>query len=359
MKGRATKTGASPRRGGVGGDPVFLFKELFFREVEKIKAGSGGRVAGIVSAHAHLDRAFTLGEDIWEQSMALMEEKWILVNEIRKKNAADPSGMKKRVRGVLDMMIEQGVAVFHTHVDADLNTGLKVVEAMAELRDEYKGRLVLRLCAHPCQGLDSAEKIKIFEKACEICDGVGGLPSADRRAVQGGSGNGDLKHLDTVFGIARNLGKDVDVHIDQENNPLERDTEKLIAKVREHKWEGRVNFLHCISVAAQEKKVRDSIIAGLKDVGANVIICPTAALAMKQHDDKMAPVHNSIAPVVEMLEAGVNVAFGFDNISDVYQPEISGDVWEEIRVLSSVCRYYKPRELAEIATINGYKTFKI
>lgn len=354
MKERATRTVVFPA--GLGRRPVFLFKELFFKEVEKIKTGSGGRVKGIVSAHAHLDRAFTLSEDIWEQSMALMEEKWILVNEIRKKNAADPEGLKARVRGVLDMMIGQGVAVFHTHVDADLNTGLKVVEAMAELRDEYKGRLVLRLCAHPCQGLDSAEKIKIFEKACEICDGVGGLPSADRRAA---GGNGDLKHLDTVFGIARNLGKDVDVHIDQENNPFERDTEKLIAKVREHKWEGRVNFLHCISVAAQEKKVRGEIIKGLKDVGANVIICPTAALAMKQHDDKMAPVHNSIAPVVEMLEAGVNVAFGFDNISDVYQPEISGDVWEEIRVLSSVCRYYKPRELAEIATINGYKTFKI
>jgi len=358
MKERATKTGA-PRRDG--GRPVFLFKELFFREVEKIKAGSGGRVKGIVSAHAHLDRAFTLSEDIWEQSMALMEEKWTLVNEIRKKNAADPLGLKKRVRGVLDTMIEQGIAVFHTHVDADLNTGLKVAEAMAELRDEYAGRLVLRFSAHPTQGLDSAEKIKIFEKACEICDGVGGLPSADRRAPggNGASGGGDLKHLDTVFGIARNLGKDVDVHIDQENNPLERDTEKLIAKVREHKWEGRVNFLHCISVAAQEKKVRAEIIAGLKDVGANVIVCPTAAIAMKQHDDKMAPVHNSIAPVGEMLEAGVNVAFGFDNISDVYQPEISGDIWEEFKVLACACRYYKPRELAEIATINGYKTFKI
>jgi cytosine/adenosine deaminase-related metal-dependent hydrolase len=352
MPKKATKTEAS----SYGARPLFLFKELFFKEVEKIKAESGGRVKGIVSAHAHLDRAFTLSEDIWEQSMALMEEKWTLVNEIRKKNAADPSSLKARMRGVLDMMISQGVAVFHTHADADLNTGLKVVEAMADLREEYKGRLVFRFSAHPCQGLDTPEKIKIFEMACEIADGVGGLPSADRRAA---GGNGDLKHMDIVFGVAKNLKKDLDVHIDQENNPLERDTEKLIAKVREHKYEGHVNFLHCISVAAQEKKVRASIIAGLKDVGANVIVCPTAAIAMKQHDDKMSPVHNSIAPVVEMIEAGVNVAFGFDNISDVYQPEISGDVWEEMKMLSSACRYYKPRELAEIATINGYKTFKI
>jgi len=344
--------------------PVFLLKKLFFDEVESLKAGSSdGKVMGIVSAHAHLDRAFTVNEVNWAQSMALMEEKWKLVDAIRKENATNPEGMKERVRGVLDMMIAQGVAVFHTHVDADLNTELNVVKAMVELKDEYKNRLVLRLCAHPTQGfLNEAKdghdprKIAIFEEACSMCDGVGGLPSADRKFA---GGDGDLKHMDVVFGIAKNLGKDLDVHIDQENNPLERDTEKLIAKTREHGYRGHVNFLHCISVAAQEKSVRTGIIAGLKDVGANVIVCPTAALAMKQHDDKMSPVHNSIAPVVEMLEAGVNVAFGFDNISDVYQPEITGDVWEELRVLASACRYYDVNGLAKILTINGYKAFKL
>ena len=162
-----------------------------------------------------------------------------------------------------------------------------------------------------------------------------------------------------IFGIAKNLGKDLEVHIDQENNPLERDTEKLIAKTREHGWEGRVNFLHCISVAAQPRETRAEIISGLVDVGANVIVCPTAAIAMKQHDDKMAPLHNSIAPVPEMIEAGVNVCIGLDNISDIYEPDISGDVWDEVRTLSSACRYYRPQELAEITTINGYKTFKL
>jgi len=358
MEGEATITEASK-----GVRPVFLFKQLFLKEAEQIKIASGGKVKGFVSSHAHLDRAFTLGEDIWEQSMALMEEKWLLVNAIRKENASNPEKMKNRIRGVLDMMIAQGVAVFHTHADADLNTELSVVNALAELRDEYAGRLVLRFSAHPTQGfLNEAKtghdlrKLEIFEKACAIADGVGGLPSADRKHA---SGDGDLKHLDVVFGIAKNLKKDLDVHIDQENNPLERDTEKLIAKVREHGYEGHVNFLHCISVAAQDKSVRSEIIKGIKDVGANVIVCPTAAIAMKQHDDKLSPVHNSIAPVPEMIEAGINVCFGFDNISDVYQPEISGDLWDEIKMLSSACRYYEPKKLAEIATINGYKTFKL
>ncbi len=342
--------------------PVFLLQKLFFDEVEKIKAANPA-VKGLVSCHAHLDRAFTVTEENWAQSRALMEEKWKLVNEIRRANAAEPEVMKERVRDVLEMMIEQGVAVFSTNVDADLNTGLSVVKAMNELKEEYKDRITLRFTAHPTQGFlnDEAtghhpEKLKIFEEACSMCDNVGGLPSADRKLV---SGDGDLKHMDVIFGIAKNLGKDIDVHIDQENNPYEKDTDKLIKKVREHGWQGRTNFVHCISVAAQEKNERTRIIAELKDIGANVIVCPTCAVGMKQHDDKMAPLHNSIAPIPEMIDGGVNVSLGLDNISDIYEPEASGLIWDEIRMISAACRYYEPEQLAKIATVNGYKTLKL
>lgn len=362
MFGLTSKTGASK-----GAAPVFLLKKLFFDEVEKLKMASGGGVTGkgtgLVNCHAHLDRAFTVNEENWAQSRALMEEKWTLVNEIRKKNAADPDWMKERVRAVLETMIEQGITVFHTHVDADLNTDLNVVKAMIDLKKEYEGRILLRFSAHPTQGFlnedktgHDPKKIAIFEQACALCDTVGGLPSADRKLA---SGNGDMKHLDVAFSIAKNLGKDIDVHIDQENNPYERDTEKLIDKVREFGWQGRTNFLHCISVAAQVKSDRDRIIAGLKDVGANVIVCPTCAVAMKQHDDKMAPLHNSIAPIPEMMAAGVNVSLGMDNISDVYDPDSSGILWDEIRLIAVACRFYEPELLAKIATVNGYKTLKL
>jgi cytosine/creatinine deaminase len=346
-----------------GGRPVFLLKKLFFDEVEKIKVASGGKITGLVSCHAHLDRAFTVNEENWDQSKDSMEAKWKLVDEIRQKNASDPEVMKERARGVLEMMIEQGVSVFHTHVDADLNTDLKVVEAMNELKEEYKDRIVLSFAAHPTQGFlnedgtgHNLRKIEIFERACELCDLVGGLPSADRSLS---SGDGFDKHMDVIFGVAKNLGKDLDVHIDQENNPQEKDTEKLIEKVNEHGWQGRTNFVHCISVAAQVKTDRERIIAGLKDVGANVVVCPTVAVAMRQHDDKMAPVHNSIAPVPEMMEAGVNVSIGLDNISDVYDPDSSGILWDEVRLMAVACRYYEPDMLAKIATTNGYNTFKM
>ncbi len=332
----------------------FTFKELFFQEVEKSPSG-------IVNCHAHLDRAITLTPDIWEQSQALMEEKWILMRDIKRAYMDDPESFKKRLRIVLDDQIEQGVVACRTHVDADSIVELKVVKMMAELREEYKDKFTLQLVAHPLEGFTNDEtlehdptKIKIFEEACDICDVVGGLPSRDRKMEEG-----DLKHMDILFGIAKNLGKDLDVHIDQENNPLEKDTEKLIAKTREHGYEGHVTFVHSISLACQSTEDRKRIIADLKDIGANVTVCPRAAIGMKQHIDKTAPVHNSIAPVVELLEAGVNVGLGTDNIADIFIPNTCGDIFDEVNLLADGVRLYNLKTLAEIATVNGQKTLKI
>ena len=76
---------------------------------------------------------------------------------------------------------------------------------------------------------------------------------------------------------------------------------------------------------------------------------------MRQLDQFLAPVHNSIANVPEMLEAGVLVGLGVDNIADFYEPFVDGDMWTELRLLQEACRYYDLDELVKIASTNGAK----
>ena len=80
---------------------------------------------------------------------------------------------------------------------------------------------------------------------------------------------------------------------------------------------------------------------------------------MRQLDQYQAPVHNSIANVPEMLEAGVVVGLGIDNVYDFYQPFVDGDMWTEARMLMEACRYYNFDELVKICTINGRKILNI
>lgn len=333
-------------------DTSFTFKRLFLEEVDKI----GG---GMCSCHAHLDRAFTLTPDIWLKSQALMEEKWVLNRDIKRKHT--PENLYDRISSCIEMFMKQGVTACRTHVDADSIVEMLVVESASKVRSDYRGKFILQLVAHPLEGFLNQDatghdksKMDLFEKACSVCDVVGGLPSRDRAMK-----DGDKLHADFLFSVAKNLGKDMDVHIDQENNPNEKDTEWFLDKIVEHGMQGRVTLLHCISVAAQAEEDRKRIYKKLVDTGTNVTVCPWAALGMKQHKDKVAPLHNSIAPVDEMLEAGVNVSIGMDNISDMFVPEDRGDLFEEIILLASAVRTYDIEKLAKIATVNGRKTLKL
>jgi cytosine/adenosine deaminase-related metal-dependent hydrolase len=229
--------------------------------------------------------------------------------------------------------------------------GHKAIDAANAVKKEYKDKITLITITQPLGGLVDDEARGVYEEITAKADVAGGLPSKDRS-------NGDRhdeKHLDHLFTIAKKSNKPVHVHIDQENNPNERDMEKLIAAVKRHGYQGRTVAIHAISVSAQPKEYRMKIYKEMAELGIAVVVCPSAALSMRQLDQYTGPVHNSIANVPEMLEAGVLVGLGVDNIADFYEPFVDGDMWTELRLLQEACRYYDLDALVEIATTNGRK----
>ncbi len=303
------------------------------------------RNGGFVNTHAHFDKAYFISAEGLEKSMVSMEEKWRMSDGI--KHASTVEDIKVRIRRALDMLIAQGCKATCTFVDAYDAVGHKAIDAALAVKEEYKNKINLLIATQPLGGLIDDQARTLYEEITAKADIAGGLPSKDRP--------NDEKHLDYLFQIAKKLNKPVHVHIDQENNPNERDTEKLIAAVRRHGYEGRTVAVHAISTSAQPKEYRAKIYKELADLGIAVAVCPSAALSMRQLDQYQAPVHNSIANVPEMLEAGVLVGLGVDNIADFYEPFVDGDMWTELRLLQEACRYYNLDELVKIASINGAK----
>ncbi len=64
------------------------------------------------------------------------------------------------------------------------------------------------------------------------------------------------------------------------------------------------------------------------------------------------PTHNSIARILEMLEAGVHVKIGSDNICDVFVPSGDGNILTEIKILTNALRFYIVNVLLKISTGN-------
>lgn len=300
---------------------------------------------GFVNCHAHFDKAYYITHEGLEKSNVTMEAKWNLSDDIKKSSTIEQ--IQERIRLALDNMISQGCKVTCTFVDAYDAVGHKAIDAANLVKEEYKNKIKLIIMTQPLGGLIDDNARKLFEEISVKADIVGGLPSKDRP--------NDDKSFDLLFEIAKKQNKPVFIHIDQENNPNERDSEKLIKAVKKHGYQNRVVAIHALSVSAQPKEYRQKIYKEFAELGIAVVVCPGAALSMRQLDEFTAPVHNSIANVSEMIEAGVLVGLGADNICDFYEPFIDGDMWIELRMLMEACRYYDFDELVKIATTNGRK----
>jgi cytosine/adenosine deaminase-related metal-dependent hydrolase len=304
---------------------------------------------GFVNCHAHFDKAFYITKEGLDKSMVDMETKWHMSDDIKRNSTQEE--VEERIRTALDIMITQGVGLCASFIDAYDAVGHKNIDAANNVKDEYKDKIEFLTITQPLGGLVDPAARQLYEEITAKADIAGGLPSRDRPD--------DDRNYDYMFEIAKNLNKPVHVHIDQENNPHERDTEKLIKYTEKHSYQGRVAAVHAISVSAQPKEYRAEIYAKMADAGMSLVVCPAAALAMKQLDRYDAPVHNSIANVPEALQAGVKVGIGIDNMYDYYQPFIDGDLYTEMRMLQEACRYYDFGELVRIAADNGREILRM
>lgn len=304
---------------------------------------------GFVNCHGHFDKAFYITREGLGRSMVDMEEKWLMSDDIKKKSTEEE--VIERITTALEIMLSQGCKNTFSFIDAYSAVGHKNINAALKAKENYKDKINFVTVTQPLGGLIDQKERKLYEEVTAKADIAGGLPSKDRPD--------DDKNFDYLFSIAKNLNKPIHVHIDQENNPHERDTEKLIKYTKKYNYEGRVVAIHALSVAAQDKKYRQKIYKGLNDAGISVVVCPSAALGMRQLEQYNSPIHNSIANVPEMLRTGINVSLGVDNIYDFYQPFVDGDMWVEVRMMQEACRYYDFEQLVKIVTDNGLKLLNI
>jgi cytosine/creatinine deaminase len=294
---------------------------------------------GFASYHAHYDKAYLISPDNLRLSMVDMQKKWALYKHL--KETYTKENLVERIGRGVQMMVDQGATHCRTLIDADSTIRTLGVEAALEVRKKFKNQITFEIGVQPLQGVLDDDSREQFEKACSMADVVGGLPSKDRPTPE--------KHLDIIMKIAREQNKRLDVHVDQENNPFENETEMLARKTIEHGLEGRVSAVHAISVAAKPAHEQDRIVRLLKDAGVSVIVCPSAALSMKQLE-MQGPLHNSIAPVQKLLDAGVSVYLGVDNVYDLFMPLVDGDLWFESRLLMEACRFYDIDRVAKLVT---------
>lgn len=293
---------------------------------------------GFANHHGHFDKAYLISPENLALGFADMEKKWTLYRHLKENYTHED--LVERISRAVETVYQQGSKYCRTMVDADSIIGLKPIHAAIEVKERYKDKIRFEIGVQPLEGvLDETSRAQYIE-ACKMADFCGGLPSRDRPQEE--------KHLDIVMQTAKEYNKLVEVHVDQENNPFQHETELLCLKTIEHGMQGRVYGIHSISVSAKDESEQDRIVALCKEADVGIVICPSAALSMKQLP-MTAPLHNSIGPFVKLKEAGVRTYLGIDNINDLFMPIVDGDMWTEARMLMEACRFYDLEQVADWA----------
>lgn len=296
---------------------------------------------GFVNAHSHLDRANTADFFSKEEKRKFLKEKWKLVDKIKK--TSSKFNYLVRINKALYDQAMLGTRYICSFIDIDSVVESKAILPALELSDGVKN-IDLSVASQTLKGVLSHEERSLIEEHLEDIHIIGSLPGADRGK--------ESEHLDCVMGWAKEYNKRLHVHVDQLNTPLEKETELLARKTIEWGLEGRVTAIHSISLACHPKSYREEVYKISKDANLSFITCPSAWIDHPRRED-LAPIHNSITPVDELIEHDLIVAIGSDNIHDVYKPYCDGDMMFELRMLLEACKIYDENELIKIATDNG------
>lgn len=332
------------------------------------------RHGGFFNAHAHLDRAHTLqgkylahiGTSPIEASNLPLSVKQNLVGDLHRGEGYTAASLEQRMCYAIERQIAFGVTRIDTNIDAtpDLpEDGLLAINIALKLKAEYAKRGIdIHIAPTPIFGFkadaqDVRSRWDVFAEAVKRCDYISLLPEKDDGiSILGRSGKYGFKtHIRAGLELAAEFGMEAQFHLDQMNLPGERGTERMLEVlevVEQPKLKNgapAIWIVHMISPSAYDEERFARLMDKLLEFNVGVIICPSAALSMRQLRSVESPLHNSIARLLELIKMGIPVRLGTDNIEDVFVPMCNGDMLVEIMQAASSLRIALPSLWAKLA----------
>jgi cytosine/adenosine deaminase-related metal-dependent hydrolase len=295
--------------------------------------------------------------DPWEIATYPLSTKQHTTGVLHEGPAYSEQSLRERMTHALEESIANGTKRVDTFIDTTADCiGLTALETTLGIKEKYRDEIEFRIGAYPIFGFKDSEKKRweLFEEGAKMADYIGTLPERDNRKGH----IGFKEHFRRVITLADRLGKSIQMHVDQTNNPEDTGTETLVEAVRwlrpdsrghAEKREPTVWAVHALSIASFDEERFHKLTAGLKENNIGIIVCPGATISNKQNRKIQVPMHNSITRVLEFLLEDIPVRMGSDNIEDFFMPAGSPDMFWEVKTAADALRFYNFNTWAKIA----------
>lgn len=307
-----------------------------------------------VDPHIHLDYVFTaLNPAAANKTGSLFEgiQRWS-----ETKGRLTKEEIKERARQAMKQEILTGVQYIRTHVDVT-DPKLTALQAMLELREEVKDTCILQIIAFPQEGMYAYQGgDKLVEEALTMgADLVGAIPHFEYTREDG------VKSVQKAFELAVKYDKMVDIHCDETDDDQSRFIEVLAAEALRSGIAEKATASHTCAMHSYNNAYTYKLFKLLGLSKVNFISCPTENIHLQGRFDNY-PKRRGLTRVKELNEAGINVCFAQDSMSDPWYPVGNGNLMNILDAGIHIAQMMSIEEISnslDLITVNGARTLNI
>ncbi|MBX4948380.1 cytosine deaminase [Rhizobium binae] len=219
--------------------------------------------------------------------------------------------VRKRMEFSLRSAYAHGTSLIRTHLDSLAPQHRISFEVFAEIRDAWKDRIALQAVAlFPMENMADAA---YFADLVAVVRDKGGLIGGVTRMSP------DLdSQLDTLFRAAADSGLDVDLHVDETDDPAAETLKAIAQAVLRNRFGGKVTAGHCCSLARHDEETAKRTVALVADAGVGVVSLPMCNMYLQDRYPGRTPRWRGITLFKELAAAGVATAVASDNTRDPF-----------------------------------------
>jgi cytosine deaminase len=216
-----------------------------------------------------------------------------------------------RMRFGLRCAYAHGTRALRTHIDSLGAQGATSWPVFAALRDEWAGRIALQAVSLAPIDLyaDEAASARLADLVAEHGGILGGATIT----------HPDLDHLlDRALALAAARGLDLDLHVDETNDPQSRSLMHIAKTAIARRFPGQIVVGHCCSLALQPADEADRTMDLVAEAGIAVVSLPMCNLYLQDRVAGRTPRWRGVTLLHELALRGVTVMAASDNCRDPF-----------------------------------------
>ena len=325
-----------------------------YKDVEIYDLKGNLVVPPYVDPHIHLDYVYTARIDGATNGTGTLFEGIQRWSETKSKMTKEE--IKERARIALKKEILYGTQYLRTHVDVT-DPNLTCLKAIMELKEEVKDLVDIQIIAFPQEGMYSfKDGDKLVEEALKMgADVVGAIPHFEFTREMG------EKSVKKTVELAMKYNKLIDVHCDETDDEQSRFLELLATESYMNGIGELTTASHACAMGSYNNAYTFKLFKLLALSGINIISCPTENIHLQGRYDTY-PKRRGLTRVKELNDAGINVCFAQDSISDPWYPLGNGNLMNILDAGIHICQMMSFEEIKnalDLITVNGAKTLHI